>query len=82
MQLESGRTGKVSPCTIQYLTVYVNEGGTWRIPDPGGSVLVSSCITVWNMSVAERRTPSGGEPGGRQRGPGLSGSLDGPAASR
>jgi ketosteroid isomerase-like protein len=31
MQLESGRTGKVSPYTIQYLTVYVNEGGTWRI---------------------------------------------------
>lgn len=31
MNLESGRTGKVTPYTIQYLTVYINEGGTWRI---------------------------------------------------
>lgn len=31
MNLESGRTGKVTPYTIQYLTVYVNERGTWRI---------------------------------------------------
>jgi hypothetical protein len=31
MQLESSRTGKVSRYTIQYLTVYVNEQGIWRI---------------------------------------------------
>src|SRR5262245_1259798 len=31
LNLESGRTGKVTPYTIQYLTVWVNESGTWRI---------------------------------------------------
>lgn len=31
LELESGRSGKITPYTIQYLTVYVNEGGTWRI---------------------------------------------------
>jgi ketosteroid isomerase-like protein len=31
LELETGGSGKITPYTIQYLTVYVNEGGTWRI---------------------------------------------------
>src|SRR5258706_548851 len=31
MNLETGGAGRVTPYTIQYLTVYVNESGTWRI---------------------------------------------------